>query len=325
MDDGPDSRVSFHDLAPRQESFAEAVAAGLARHRKSISPRFLYDEAGAALFGRITELEEYYPTRTEVGILTAHAAEIAAVLGPDAELIEFGASSSSKARILLRALERPAAYVPIDVSADHLRQAARDIAADFPRLKVVAVCADYTQPFDLPEELLAAARRVGFFPGSTIGNLQPGEAVDFLSLWASQLGPGGGMIVGVDLKKDPQLLHNAYNDARGVTAAFSTNLLARANRELDADFDLSAFRHDARYNPEQGRIEINVRSLRDQTVRVSGRAFRFAAGEPLHTEYSYKYTVEEFAALARRSGFESRRVWTDPQQLFSVHWLAIAG
>lgn len=326
MTDDPSARVSFYDLAPRQESFGEALAAGLALKHKAIAPKFLYDEIGAGLFGKITELEEYYPTRTEIGILTANAGEIAGEIGPNAELIEFGASSSSKARILLRALQTPAAYVPIDVSADHLLQAAHSIAAEFAGLKVVAVCADYTQPFDLPAELISGhARRVGFFPGSTIGNLEPDDAVAFLAMWAGQLGAGGGMVVGVDLKKDPPVLERAYNDAKGVTAAFSGNVLARANRELGADFDLAAFRHDAVYNPEAGRIEINLRSLTEQAVRLDGQAYRFAEGERLHTEYSYKYTVGEFAALAARAGFQSRRRWTDPEGLFSVHWLVIAG
>jgi dimethylhistidine N-methyltransferase len=325
MGDQVDSRVSFHDLAPKQESFAEALAAGLARPQKSVPPKFLYDERGAELFGRITQLEEYYPTRTEVGILTARAAEIAAAIGPEAELIEFGASSSSKARILLRALERPVAYVPIDVSADHLRQAARDIAADFPGLKVVAVCADYTEPFELPAEVMGAARRVGFFPGSTIGNLEPEAAAAFLKMWARLLGPRGGMIVGVDLRKDRQVLERAYNDAQGVTAAFSGNILARANRELGACFNPEAFMHEAVWDEAASRIAIYQRSLKDQTVTLDGRAYAFAAGERLHTEYSYKYALEDFAALAARAGYATRQVWTDEERLFSVHDLELAG
>lgn len=319
------SPPDFHDFAPAQVSFEGALVQGLSKPAKSIPSRFLYDTQGSELFERICELEEYYPTRTELSILKANAAEIAARIGPRARLIEFGASSSQKVRILLEAFDRPDAYVPIDVSPEHLRQAAEDIAKDFPTIDVVAVCADYTQAFTLPDIFRGGdGRRVGFFPGSTIGNLTHPEAIEFLSLWSRQLGEGGGMVIGVDLQKDPAIIEAAYNDAKGVTANFSHNILARANRELGADFDLASFRHDARYNVEIGRIEIHLQSLIDQDVHAAGHSFRFKAGEKIHTEYSYKYTLDGFRDLAAAAGFKSDQAWTDPAGLFSVHYIEAA-
>ncbi|MGZ8362766.1 MAG: L-histidine N(alpha)-methyltransferase [Caulobacteraceae bacterium] len=323
MADDAGSLIAFHDLAPRQESFLDALLAGLASPRKAIPPQFLYDEAGAALFGQITQTPEYYPTRTELGILHEHGPEIAALIGPAARLIEFGASSGAKARLLLDAMDAPSAYVPVDVSAEHLRDTAEQMARDYPALSVVAVCADYTYPFPLPEELMGpGGKRVGFFPGSSIGNLTPEEAVQFLSLWRRELGPDSGMVAGVDLRKDEARLEAAYNDAAGVTAAFTHNLLARANRELGADFDLSGFAHHAVYNEDAGRIEIHLKSLSDQTVSVGGQSFAIANGEMIHTEYSYKYSVDGFIDLAARAGYGSQGVWTDPGHLFSVHYLS---
>jgi dimethylhistidine N-methyltransferase len=319
------STPDFHDFAPVQESFEDALVQGLSKPAKSIPSRFLYDTQGSQLFERICELEEYYPTRTELSILEHSAPEIARRIGPNARLIEFGASSSQKVRILLRALERPDAYVPIDVSGEHLRQAAEDIAKDFPDIHVVAVCADYTQPFAVPDVFRGGeGERVGFFPGSTIGNLTHPEAIDFLSLWSRQLGRGGAMVIGVDLQKDKDVLERAYNDAKGVTANFSRNLLARANRELGADFDLSRFRHDAHYNAGIGRIEIHLQSLADQDVHIAGRTFQFRKGEKIQTEYSYKYTLDSFRELARKAGFEPVQAWTDPANLFSVHYIEVA-
>jgi L-histidine Nalpha-methyltransferase len=317
--------IDFHDLAPIQESFHDAMRKTLASDRKSIAPKFLYDEAGADLFGQITRLPEYYPTRTEVGILTRHAPEMAAAIGPHARLIEFGASSSAKVRILLAALDQPRAYVPIDVSADHLRAVAEEVARDFEGLEVVAVCADYTQPFALPAEVMMGhGRKVGFFPGSSIGNLEPHEAELFLSQWGRQLGSEGAMLVGVDLRKDGSVLQRAYDDAAGVTAKFTMNLLARANRELGTDFDLDAWRHDAAWQDAESRIAIHLKSLEDQIVHLDGEAYRIAEGERIHTEYSYKYTVEGFADLARKAGFAPRAVWTDDARMFSVHYLEVA-
>jgi dimethylhistidine N-methyltransferase len=312
--------IAFHDYAAQEESFLDAVLEGLSRPDKAIPCRFLYDARGSALFDEICELAEYYPTRTETKILAACAAEIGLRVGPRAQLIELGSGSSIKVRILLEAFEDPAAYVAVDVSREHLRNAAARLAADFPRLEVAAICADYAAPFPLPE-LGGGGRRLAFFPGSTIGNLEPEAALAFLKLWARRLGPDSAMLVGVDLRKDVGILHAAYDDAQGVTAAFSLNLLGRANRELGAGFDLGGFRHEARYDQGRGRIEIHLRSLGSQTVRIAGREFAFAKGERLHVEHSYKYGLGQFQEMARVAGFEPAAVFTDPNQLFSVHYL----
>lgn len=315
--------VAFLDLAPQEESFRDSVLGGLLRRAKRIPCRFLYDARGSALFEEICELPEYYLTRTEIGILDRYAREIADRIGPDCQLIEFGSGSSRKVRILLEALERPAAYMAIDISRDRLREAADDLAGEFPLLSVVAVCADYMQPLRLPElPARSTGRRVGFFPGSTIGNLTEAEAVEFLAGCRELVDNDGAMVVGVDLKKDPALLNAAYNDAAGVSAAFNLNLLQRINRELDGDFDLARFAHEAAYNEAAGRIEIHIRSLADQIVTVAGRAIRFAAGELIHTEDSYKYTIAEFHRLAACAGLRAAQSWTDRDALFSVHFLS---
>ncbi len=316
--------TAFVDLAPKEESFRDSIVGGLTKRRKSIACRFLYDARGSALFEQICELPEYYPTRTEIRILEDHAREMTDLMGPDCQLIEFGSGSSRKVRILLEALERPAAYVGIDISRDWLREATANLAGEFPLLPVVAVCADYMQPLELPElPARSAGRRVGFFPGSTIGNLTPDEAVAFLAGCRNVLGGDGGMLLGVDLKKDAAILDAAYNDAAGITAAFNLNLLERINRELDGDFDLSRFAHDAAYNEVAGKVEIFIRSLADQIVTIAGRAVSFAAGERIHTEDSCKYTIAEFQRLATRAGFTAVRTWTDRDALFSVHFLSV--
>jgi L-histidine Nalpha-methyltransferase len=316
--------ANFRDLAPGEESFRDAVLAGLGRRQKALPCRYLYDARGAALFDAICELPEYYLTRTERAILQEYAGEIASLAGLRAQLVEFGSGAIRKVRILLRALEKPAAYVAIDISREQLRAAADELAAAFPGLDIMAVCADYTRPLD-PEALPAApGRRLGFFPGSTIGNFTPAEAVEFLAGSRRVLGPDGAMLVGVDLAKDRARLDAAYNDAQGVTAAFNLNLLLRINRELGADFDLDRFAHDAFYNEAAGRIEIYIKSLADQIVTVAGRAIRFAAGERIHTEDSCKYTIDGFRRLAARAGFRPVRTWTDKDRLFSVHFLAVA-
>jgi dimethylhistidine N-methyltransferase len=316
-------RVAFHDLAPGEESFRDAVLCGLGRARKAIPCKFFYDARGSWLFEEICRLPEYYPTRTEIAILEENSGDIAAQMGSYCRLIEFGSGASQKARILLRALDRPAAYVPVDISREHLRDAAASLAEDFPSVPVIAVCADYTRPFSLPPLPGARGKRVGFFPGSTIGNFEPEAAVAFLANYARVLGPGGEMLIGVDLKKDPEILDAAYNDRAGVTAAFNLNLLERINRELEGDLDLDRFEHVAFYNEAQGRVEIYIRSLDDQEARIAGKRFDFTAGELVHTEYSYKYSVEEFRALAARAGFRPVDTWTDPAELFSVHYFRL--
>ena len=317
------ARFAFHDLAPGEESFRDAVLNGLGRARKAIPCKFLYDARGSALFEEICRLPEYYPTRTEIAILEENSADIAAQMGPHCRVIEFGSGASQKVRILLHALDRPAAYVPVDISREHLRDAATSLAEDFPSVPVIAVCADYTRAFPLPPLPGAKGKRVGFFPGSTIGNFEPDAAAAFLGNYARVLGPGGEMLIGVDLKKDAEILDAAYNDRAGVTAAFNLNLLERANRELDGDLDLDRFEHLAFYSEAEGRVEIYIRSLADQQARIAGSRFHFSKDELIHTEYSYKYSVEDFRALAARAGFRPVDTWTDPGELFSVHYFRL--
>jgi len=316
-----EGRVAFYDQSPRQESFADALVLGLSATPKSIPSRFLYDAKGSALFDRISELPEYYPTRTEMKLLADHAGDIARLIGPEATLIELGSGSSVKVRLLLDAMTAPAAYLPIDVSGEHLLAAAEALADDYPALMVAAICADYSDTFRLPATP-GAGRQVAFFPGSTIGNMEPPEAEAFLRGWARS---GVDMIVGVDLVKGADILEPAYDDAQGVTAAFSLNLLARANREVGADFDLSAFAHRSRWDPEPSRITIAIESLRTQTVSAAGKRFDFAAGERIETEHSYKYKVDDFQALAGRADYGAKAVWVDADRLFSVHFLKAEG
>ncbi|MBW7850502.1 MAG: L-histidine N(alpha)-methyltransferase [Rhodospirillales bacterium] len=302
------------------KGFRAAVLHGLAQPEKRIPCQYLYDQRGAALFERICQLDEYYLTRVEIGLLDRHAGAIAAEAGPRARLVEFGAGSERKARILLAAMESPAEYVPVDVSRDHLTQSLADLDAGFPGLSVTPVFADFMADFALPPPN-GHGRTVGFFPGSTIGNLHPSEAVEFLRRAARVVGQDGAMLVGVDLKKDEAILNAAYNDIQGVTAAFSLNLLERINRELDGNFDVASFDHWAHYDAREGRVEIKLVSRRRQTVRVCGRQFRFDLAEPIHTEYSYKYSPDEFRWLARQGGFASSSTWIDDQRLFSLHYL----
>lgn len=311
----------FHDLEPTRDDFRAAVLQGLSLPQKALPCRFLYDERGSQLFDRICELPEYYPTRTEMKILRQHAGEMARLIGPGAQLIELGSGSSTKVRILLDALASPSAYVAVDISAAHLRAAAYAIQRDYPDLSVEAICADYSQAFDLPS--VQGGRRVGFYPGSTIGNLTPTEAQAFLALWAKRLSAGAAMLVGVDLRKSADILEPAYNDSRGVSAEFSLNMLTRANRELGMDFDMSQFRHEAHYLADEGRIAIHWRSLKDQSVHLGDRVFFFAEGERVHVEDSWKYSLDGFGALARAGGFEPVAHWVDEDSLFSVHLLSV--
>jgi dimethylhistidine N-methyltransferase len=318
-------RYEYHDLKPATGSFLDDVVTGLSARQKALSPKYFYDERGSRLFEAICELSEYYPTRTELAMLESSAREMASHIGPRAVVVEYGSGSGRKTAVLLRAV-RPLAYVAIDISGEQLRETVSGLAALFPDIRVVAVCADYTHTAHLAKlETIAADRRVVYFPGSTIGNFTVPEALAFLRNARAVAGRRGGMLVGVDLKKDPAMLHAAYNDAQGVTAAFNLNLLHRINRELAADFDVSAFEHRAHYAADAGRIEMHLVSRRDQRVTVAGRTFTFAAGETIHTENSYKYSVEEFQSLARQAGFEAVRCWVDPRHLFSIHYLAVPG
>jgi dimethylhistidine N-methyltransferase len=317
-----------HESAPDvnaagSQDFARDLGRAFVARPRSISPKWLYDAQGSRLFDRICELPEYYPTRTEMGILRAHAAEMARCMGPGAEIIEFGAGSCDKVRLLLDALDSPLRFRPIDISATHLTRAVAALRRDYPHLDVQPLAADYTRRILLPAPE-AGVRRVGFFPGSTLGNFSPAEALRFLRA-AAQVLKGGGLLLGVDMIKDPAVLHAAYNDSQGVTAAFNLNLLARANRELDCGFDLDAFSHYAFYNAPLQRIEMHLISRRPQRVQVDGQSLRLEEGESLHTENSCKFTVEGLRHLARQAGFEPQAVWLDERRWFAVHWLRAPG
>jgi L-histidine Nalpha-methyltransferase len=308
------------DAAEADSSFARDVIAGLTARPKRLSPKYFYDQAGAQLFEDITALPEYYLTRCELEILRERAPEMARFFPPGSALIEFGSGSSKKVRILLAAAPTIAAYIPVDISSEMLVQEAEELRRDYPRLAVLPVEADFTQPFSLPAEAAGMAH-TGFFPGSTIGNFEPHEACAFLRHAGRMLGRGATLIIGVDLVKDTSILNAAYDDAAGVTAKFNLNLLARINRELGANFDLASFSHEAFYNAERHRIEMHLASKKRQKVRVAGRAIDFRAGETIHTENSYKYTLDSFRALARGSGWDPVAVWTDAGANFSIHAL----
>jgi dimethylhistidine N-methyltransferase len=301
------------------DRFRADVLAGLARPQKRLPAKYFYDAAGSRLFDRITELDEYYPTRTELGIVRRHAAAMAARCGRRCLLVELGAGSLVKVRLLLDRLDAPAGYVPVDVSGDHLRGAAAALADDYPALAVRPVVADFTRPFALPD--VPAARRVVYFPGSTIGNFDPAEADALLARVARLVGPGGGLLLGVDRRKDVAVVERAYNDAAGVTAAFNRNLLVRINRELGADFDPAAFEHRAFYNRERARIEMHLVSAAAGRVRVGAAAFDFRAGETIHTENSYKYDLADLATRAEKCGLRVDETWTDEQNYFAVLYL----
>jgi dimethylhistidine N-methyltransferase len=314
---------ALHDLQPETGGFLEDVLAGLAKPQKELPPKYFYDARGSALFEAICELPEYYLTRTESAIMHHRGADMARHLGPGCALIEFGSGSGRKTRILIEAAA-PAAYLAIDIARAQLEATAAELARDFPALEVTAICADYSRPLTLPP--LAAQesrRRVIYFPGSTIGNLTPAEARVFLRNARGLAGAGGGLLIGVDLKKDTALLNAAYNDTRGVTAEFNLNVLARINRELGAAFDLSAFRHFAFYNEALGRIEMHLVSTKAQSVTVGGGVFRFRPDETIHTENSYKYSIPEFQELGRGAGLAPMEYWTDPERLFAVHYLGV--
>jgi len=295
----------------------QEVLTGLTAANKRLSPTYLYDERGSHLFDEICTLPEYYATRTELALLRANAAELAALVGPRAEIVELGAGSSLKARLLLASLNEPESYLPVDISAEYLAQQAAEIATAFPDVAVYPVSADFTRPFALPRRL-SRERTLVFFPGSTIGNLSRARSAALLASLAQRV--GGALLLGVDLCHDPAVLHAAYNDARGVTAAFNLNLLTRLNRELDADFDLDSFEHDAVYDAEQSRIEMRLVSRRAQLVTIGGTPVRFRAGEHIVSEHSHKYFPEELADMALAAGWRMARGWTDDDGRFGVYF-----
>jgi L-histidine Nalpha-methyltransferase len=311
-----------HRFDEQNSAFARDVLADLSQQPKRLSPKYFYDATGSELFEQITVLPEYYPTRTELSILRDRGNNIAAMIPKGAALVEFGAGATTKARLLLNACEF-GAYVPVDISGDFLNAQARELRQDFPALGVYPVTADFTQAFALPDAVKAVPK-VGFFPGSTLGNFEPHEACGFLRSARAILGDGAQIIIGVDLEKDERVLHAAYNDAAGVTARFNLNMLVRINRELGGNFDLSSFVHRAIYNRERHRIEMHLISRKAQTVRILGRSFTFRAGETIHTECSYKYSIDRFTALARGSGWKPLACWTDADRMFSVHALVAA-
>jgi dimethylhistidine N-methyltransferase len=294
------------------------ILAGLSQSQKAISSKFFYDEKGSRLFDQICELPEYYLTRTELGILREHVADMAGRIGPQASLIELGSGSSLKIRILLENLDRLAAYVPVDISRDYLVLAAKDIAQDFPAIEVLPVAADFTYPFDLPDPLVMPVRNVVYFPGSTIGNFSHTETRRLLQVMHHEAGKNGALLIGVDLQKDKDVVEAAYNDSAGVTAEFNLNVLRRINREFDANFNLEKFAHRAIYNEEFGRIEMYLVSSCDQLLTIADRQFAISAGESILTEHSHKFTLEGFVAMANRAGFRLDKTWTDSANMFAV-------
>jgi dimethylhistidine N-methyltransferase len=310
--------VSLLDLEPATSDFLDEAVAGLCNSPRTLPSKFFYDERGSDLFQQICELPEYYVTRTETEILRHYGAEMAESIGENAELVGFGTGAGVKTRMLLDHLQNLIAYVPVDISKQRLTESAAALSREMPELEILPVCADYLQPLELPTPSRQPAHIAVYFPGSTIGNMQPEEACHFLQRVARLCGTSGGLIIGVDLQKSSDILEAAYNDGAGVTAAFNRNMLVRANRELGADFDLSRWRHRAVYNQEAARIEMHLLSEGKQTVHLGGREFAFAPGEKIITEFSYKHTVDGFAALAASAGFQLARVWTDPQKLFAV-------
>ena len=316
--------IEIFDYEPPADDFRAAFIAGLSKQQKDVPSKYIYDKRGSEIFGRIIELPEYYVPRAELQILEERAEEISALVGPCCYLLGYGSAASVKVRCVLDALDEPAVYAPLDISKEILVEGGDAIARDYPALRVRAICADYTQAFKLPmPDGVAIGRKVGFFPGSTIANVSIEEMLRFLENAAALLGVGGALIVGVDLKKDVDLIRTAYNDSAGVSASFQRNLLFRANRELGTDFDTEGFRHRAEYNVEFGRVEIGLVSLKDQSVQLDEHNFAFAQDEFIQTQFAYKFTIDEFQALAARAGFEPEAAWTDRDDLFSCHMLRV--
>ncbi len=314
--------IHFYDLHPPMADFKQEVLDGLQAHPKALSPKFLYDKKGSVLFDQITALPEYYPTRAELDILQTHCDEMAELLGERCLLVELGSGSSQKIRTLLQVI-KPAAYMPMDISKQHLLDAAQTLSKDYPNLEIHATCTDYSNEFELPYQPQHLSR-VAFFPGSSIGNFEPDEAKTLLERVAKSLDKAGRLLVGVDLKKDAEVLNAAYNDEQGITAAFNLNLLDRINRELSGNFDLDNFAHHAFYNEQQSRVEMHLVSQTTQKASVGEQVFQFSTGETIHTESSYKYNIEQFHQLAQQAGFRAVKSWTDEQHLFSVHCLEVA-
>ena len=319
----PTAHGAALELEAAKSDFLRETIAGLASNPRTLPCKFFYDERGAQLFQQICELPEYYITRTELGILRLHGAEMAKALGEQIELIGLGTGAGTKTRILLEELKEPAVYIPIDISREQLQNSTARFREIFPRLEILPVCADYLEHFELPLPRKPSSRSVVYFPGSTIGNFEPRAATDFLRRMVDFCGDGGGLLIGVDLDKDRDIIEAAYNDSQGVTAQFNLNLLTRINRELGADFDLTNWRHRAIYNANEGRIEMYLISEIGQTVHIEDRQFHFGSGEKIVTEFSYKHTLEGFSALARKAGFDFEKMWTDEARLFGVFYFTV--
>ena len=298
----------------------DELIGGLSQPQKMISPKYFYDEIGSQLFEEITELPEYYLTDAELDIMRKHVDDMAALIGKQASLIEFGSGSSLKTRVLLEHLDELAAYVPVDISEDHLYTSAQKIRSEFPELAVHPIVADFTRPFTLPTPDTMPVKNVVYFPGSTLGNFEYAEAMDLLRVMYGEAGEGGALLIGLDLQKDPEIIHRAYNDSKGVTAKFNLNMLRHLNTNYGANFDLDAFEHRAEYDEDNGRVVLELVSQKEQTFEVGDTEFKIADGEAILTEYSHKYTLEGFARMAHDAGFEVANVWTDPENLFSVQY-----
>ncbi len=314
--------LRLYDFEPQRDTFLEDVLQGLLKPRKELPSKYFYDERGSRLFEQICLLDEYYITRTEMYIMQQRVQEMASLLGPNCLLIEYGSGNSAKIRMLLDALDTPVGYVPIDISKEHLAQAVSALASAYPDLEILPVCADYTSAFEIPQPARQARRRIVYYPGSTFGNFDPELGLNFLKHIATVC-QGGGLLIGLDLKKDATLLHQAYNDRQGLTERFNKNLLVRINQELGGNFQLDQFEHYAFFNPTEGRIEMHLVSLKNQSIRIGGVKIPFTRGESIWTENSYKFTLEGFASIAETAGLTVQHVWTDPQQLFSIQFLSV--
>jgi len=313
--------IKFHDFHPNGSDLFSEVLAGLQKETKIISPKFFYDRKGSQLFNQITQLEEYYLTNTEQDILKNQGQEIGQVVGQQTVIIEYGCGNSEKIHLLLDHLAQPKAYVAIDISKNPLLDLTGGLAESYPNLEIHAVCADFTQPLDLPlNGAHQSYSRTAFFPGSSIGNFEPADAIQFLKTVRDEVGTGGGLIIGVDLKKNPAILNAAYNDSQGITEAFNKNLLSRINRECEANFRLEDFAHQAFYNHEKGRMEMHLKSLKAQTVQIRDQPIHFKNGETIHTENSYKYHINEFQQLGQTAGWTPLKVWSDIKGFFSLHY-----
>ena len=313
--------IELHDFHPGQDSFRTEVLNGLRKQQKELPCKYFYDERGSQLYERICSLDEYYIPRTEMAIMEDCIEEIVRLLGPGIMLVEYGSGSSAKTRILLDHMPEVATYIPIDISKEQLISVSQELSLDYPELEILPVCADFTSHFQLPVPEKKSERNVAYFPGSSIGNFGPESARKLLNRIANICEPGGALLIGIDLAKDPEVLYDAYNDSEGVTAAFNLNLLTRINRELEGDFNLSCFEHHALYNTDKGRVEMHLTSLRDQTVHLNNTRISFAEGESIWTESSYKYDLNDFTRMANDACFTVERIWTDDRQWFSMLYL----